>query len=95
MQPWPINAKHMIMIRAFLGFCVVSHDKRYAKYPSITNFGNNILEVRFLTKYGAQFLCDDEGKTSFYYQVRDVQLLITMNIKGKKMLMNKLQKWMV
>ena len=53
-----------------------------------------MLEFRFLTKYGAQLLCDDEGKNAFYYRVRDVQLLITMNIKGKKMLINKLQKWM-
>ena len=88
-----MNAKHMILIRAFFDFDVVSHDTRYVKDPMITNSENNILEVRFLTKYGAQFLCDDEGETAFYYQVRGVQFLIIMNIKGKKRLINKLQKW--
>ena len=87
-----MNAKHMILIRAFFDFDVVSHDTRYAKDPKITNFGNNVLEVRFLTKYVAQLLCDDEGKNAFYYLVRDVKLLITMNIKGKKMLINKPKK---
>ena len=58
-----MNSKHMILIRDFFSFYVVSHDTRYANDPRITNFGNNILEVRFLTKYGAQFLCDDDGKT--------------------------------
>ena len=91
---WSRNAKHMILIRAFLDCDVVTHDTIYSKEPRITNFGNNILEDRFLTKYGAKLLCDDYGKTAFYYRVRDVQLLITMNIKGKKMLINKLQKWM-
>ena len=85
-KPCPMNAKHMILIRAFFDCDVVSHDTRYAKDPRITNFGNNILEVRFLTKYGAQLIYDDEEKTAFYYQVRDVQLIITMNIKGKEML---------
>ena len=57
-----MNGEHMILIRAFFGFDVVSHDTRYSKDPKITNFGNNMLEVRFLTKYGAQLLCDDKGK---------------------------------
>ena len=35
--------------------------------PKITNFGKNMLEFRFLTKYGAQLLCDDEVKNAFYY----------------------------
>ena len=89
-----MNDKHTILIRAFFDCDVVSHDTRYVNYPRITNFGSSILEVRFLTKYGAQLLCDDDGKTAFYYLVRGVQLLITMNIKGKKWLINKLQKWM-
>ena len=79
---------------AFFDYDVVSHDTRYENDPRVANFGNNILKVRFLTKYGAQLLCDDDGKTVFYYQVRDVQLIITMNIKGKKRLINKLQKLM-
>ena len=68
-----MNAKHMIMIWAFFKCDVVSYDTRYENDPRINNFGNNILEVRFLTKYRAQFLCDYDGKTAFYYQVRDVQ----------------------
>ena len=57
----------MIMISSFFDCDVVSHDTRYANDPRITNFGNNILEFKFLTKYGAQFLCDGDGKTVFYY----------------------------
>ena len=72
-QPWTMNDKHMILIRAFFDCDVVSHDTIYANYPRITNFGSSILEVRFLTKYGAQLLCDDDGKTAFYYRFRDVQ----------------------
>ena len=86
-----MNAKHIIMIGAFFDCDVVSYDTRYVNDPRIANFGNNILEFRFLTKYGAKLLFDDEGKTAFYYQVRDVQLIITINIKGKKSLINKLQ----
>ena len=89
-----MNAKHMILIRSFFDCDVVSHDTRYANDPRIANFGNNIVEVRFLTKYGAQLLCDNDGKDVFYYRARNVQLIITMNIKGKKSLINKLQKWM-
>ena len=59
-----MNAKHIIMIGAFFDCDVVSYDTRYVNDPRIANFGNNILEVRFLKKYGAQFLCDDDGKTA-------------------------------
>ena len=64
-HPCPMNAINMILIRVFFGFDVVSHDTRYVKDTRIIKFVNNILEVRFLTKYGAQFLCDDEGKNVF------------------------------
>ena len=62
-----MNEKHMILSRAFFNFGVVSHDTRYANDPMITKIGNNILEVRFLTNYGSQLLCDNDGKTAFYY----------------------------
>ena len=34
-QPWPMNAINMILIRVFFGFDVVSHDTRYANEPRV------------------------------------------------------------
>jgi hypothetical protein len=91
-EPWPIDAMHLVMKEAYYDCDVVSHATRFAPNPMHGNHMNNIIGVQFLLSHGGENHQGAGGRTIFYYRVHEVQDLISSKIKAKKLLFNKLTK---
>ena len=93
-QPWPIKAKHCVLTDAYFD-CDVPHiGTRFAPDRRVGNNLNNIVAVQYLEKNGGDVYKDPYcgNRSTYYYRVRDVQDIISNNIKGKNLLFNKLKK---
>ena len=93
-QPWPLDAKHCVLTRAYYDYDVPFIGTRYGKDPRIGNNLNNIIGVQYLEKNGGEVYKNkhDGNKSTFYYRATDLQDIISNNIKGKSLLFSKLKK---
>ena len=89
-MPWPIDAKHMVLNRAFFDCNVPHHATRYATDPTDGNHRRNIIEVSYLLTFGANVF-EKDGTVHFYYRVDDLLLIIGNKIMGQRRLINQLK----
>ena len=89
-QPWPLNAQHMVLVKAYYDFDIVHHSTQFGLDLWLGNTIINIIGVQFLKK-GGDLHINSRKKCFFYYRVKEVQDMIAARCKGQKYLFNKLQ----
>jgi|GEM_PF-4980773 len=86
-QPWPIDAAHMVLESAYFDCDAPFTQTRFAQDPRVTNSANNIIGVQFLSRYGADPITNSKtGNVIFYYRAREVRDIIHSKISGEKLL---------
>ncbi len=85
-----MQAKHMLLTNAYFGCDVDSQNTRFGADPRVDNVLNNIIGVHFLSMNGCDVIHGEDDKETFYYRVKELQIIISDKIKGKRLLFKNL-----
>ena len=85
-QPWPMEAAHMILKSVYFNFDAVATKTRFAP-PPVNDTSKNIIAVQFLSAIGADPIANSSTKdVIFYYRAHEVRELIHNKMSQKKLL---------
>lgn len=91
-QPWPMEAAHMILKAAYVDFDVVGTKTRFAP-PPVNDARRNIVAVQFLNTMGADPIVNSStGNTIFYYRAHEVRELIRRKMSKNRLLFDCMEK---